>query len=181
MILKKVIHRTNFHNSTVMPFYQLKKQQWLPAHLDDVWDFISSPKNLKKITPDYMGFDITSEDLLDRMYQGMIITYKVSPLLGIKMNWVTEITQVEEGRFFVDEQRVGPYKMWHHQHHIWEKDGGVLMTDIVTYVPPMGFLGAIANKVLIARQLNGIFDYREAVLEEIFSNSTHRRLSEVAL
>lgn len=164
-----------------MPIYQLKKQQWLPARLDDVWDFISSPKNLKKITPEYMGFDITSDALLDYMYPGMIITYKVSPVLGIKMDWVTEITQVEEGRFFVDEQRVGPYKLWHHQHHIWEKDGGVLMTDIVTYVPPLGFLGAIANKLFISKQLNGIFDYREEVLEDFFSSSHRMGVSQVAL
>ena len=164
-----------------MPIYQLKKQQWLPARLDDVWDFISSPKNLKKITPEYMGFDITSEEVLDHMYPGMIITYKVSPVLGVKMDWVTEITQVEEGRFFVDEQRVGPYKMWHHQHHIWEKDGGVLMTDIVTYVPPLGFFGSIANKLFISRQLDGIFDYREEVLEDFFSSSHRMGVSQVAL
>lgn len=164
-----------------MPFYQLKKQQWLPAPIDEVWDFISSPKNLKKITPDYMGFEITSEDLLDHMYPGMIITYKVSPVLGIKMDWVTEISQVEEGRFFVDEQRIGPYKMWHHQHHLWEKDGGVLMTDVITYVPPLGSLGALANKLFITKQLHGIFDYRKEVLDEIFSYSHHRSVSEVAL
>ncbi len=163
-----------------MPFYQLKKQQWLPAHLDEVWDFISSPRNLKKITPDYMGFDITSEDL-GHMYEGMIITYKVSPILSLKMDWVTEITHVEEERFFVDEQRVGPYKLWHHQHHIWEQDGGVLMTDIVTYAPPMGFLGAIANKLFISRQLKGIFDYREHAMEEIFSGADESVVSAVGI
>ena len=131
-----------------MAFYQLREEQFVPATIDDVWDFISSPANLKEITPDYMGFDITSENLPDKMYPGMIISYKVSPLLGIKMTWVTEITQVKEKEFFVDEQRVGPYSMWHHQHHIKSVDGGVLMTDIVTNQPPLGPIGAaIGNAV----------------------------------
>ena len=133
-----------------------------------MWNFISSPANLKKITPDYMGFDITSGDLPEKMYPGMIICYKVSPLLGIKMNWLTEITQVDEKRFFIDEQRVGPYKIWHHQHHIEPIEGGVLMTDIVTYKPPMAFLGSIANTLVIKNKLNEIFDYRRNVLNEIF-------------
>ncbi len=133
-----------------------------------MWNFISSPANLKKITPDYMGFDITSGDLPEKMYPGMIICYKVSPLLGIKMNWLTEITQVDEKRFFIDEQRVGPYKIWHHQHHIEPIEGGVLMTDIVTYQPPMGFLGSISNTLVIKNKLNEIFDYRRNVLNEIF-------------
>ncbi|MBT8229532.1 MAG: SRPBCC family protein, partial [Bacteroidia bacterium] len=92
-----------------MAFYQLNEKQFVPATIDEVWDFISSPANLKEITPDYMGFDITSKDLPEKMYPGMIISYKVSPLLGIKMTWVTEITQVRDKEFFIDEQRVGPY------------------------------------------------------------------------
>jgi len=151
-----------------MGFYQFKQTQKILGNIDDVWNFISSPANLKKITPDYMGFDITSGDLPAKMYAGMIICYKVSPLLGIKMNWLTEITQVEEKRFFIDEQRVGPYKIWHHQHHIEPVEGGVLMTDIVTYQPPMAFLGSIANKLIIRNKLNEIFDYRRNVLNEIF-------------
>ena len=151
-----------------MGFYQLKQTQKIKGTIDDVWNFISSPANLKKITPDYMGFDITSGDLPKKMYPGMIICYKVSPLLGIKMNWLTEITQVDEKRFFIDEQRVGPYKIWHHQHHIEPIEGGVLMTDIVTYQPPMAFLGSIANTLIIRNKLNEIFDYRRNVLNQVF-------------
>lgn len=151
-----------------MGFYQLKQTQKIKGTIDEVWNFIASPANLKKITPDYMGFDITSEDLPEKMYPGMIICYKVSPLLGIKMNWLTEITQVNEKIFFIDEQRIGPYKIWHHQHRIEPIEGGVLMTDIVTYQPPMGFLGSIANKLVIKNKLNEIFDYRKNVLNEIF-------------
>ena len=151
-----------------MGFYQLKQTQKIKGTIDEVWNFIASPANLKKITPDYMGFNITSGDLPEKMYPGMIICYEVSPLLGIKMNWLTEITQVNEKRFFIDEQRVGPYKIWHHQHHIEPIEGGVLMTDIVTYQPPMGFLGSIANALVIKNKLNEIFDYRRNVLNEIF-------------
>ena len=145
-----------------MAFYQLVKEQKIPASINDVWDFISSPRNLKDITPDYMGFDITSRDLPEKMYPGMIITYKVSPVLGIKITWVTEITHVRDKEYFVDEQRIGPYDLWHHQHQIVPVNGGVSMTDIVTYRPTFGFLGKIANK------LKEIFDYRETAIEKRF-------------
>jgi ligand-binding SRPBCC domain-containing protein len=151
-----------------MAFYQLTKKQFVPATMGEVWDFISSPQNLKEITPDYMGFDITSENLPEKMYPGMIISYKVRPLFGIPMTWVTEITQVAEKRYFVDEQRVGPYALWHHQHHIEPYENGVMMTDIVSYKPPLGILGRLANAILIRRQLEGIFAYREKALKKRF-------------
>lgn len=151
-----------------MGFYQLHKTQKIPATIDQVWDFISSPANLKKITPGYMGFNITSKLLSEKMYPGMIISYKVSPVLGIKMTWVTEITQVKEKEYFVDEQRVGPYSMWHHEHKIEPIEGGVLMTDIVSYQPPFGILGSIANSILIKNQLKEIFDYRVTAVEKMF-------------
>lgn len=151
-----------------MAFYQLNKKQFIPATPDEVWDFISNPGNLQLITPDYMGFVITSADPPEKMYPGMIITYTVKPLMGIKMKWVTEITHIEEKRYFVDEQRDGPYSMWHHQHIIEPAEGGVMMRDIVSYKPPMGFLGAIANSLVIRRQLEDIFNYREKILEKRF-------------
>lgn len=150
-----------------MGVYTLKASQKIPASKEEVWDFISSPKNLKEITPDYMGFEIQTE-LPEKMYPGMMIQYKVSPILGIKMTWVTEITHVEHEKFFVDEQRVGPYSMWHHQHHIQEIPGGILMEDIIDYQPPMGLLGDIANSLFIARQLNEIFTYRKQAIEKRF-------------
>ncbi len=151
-----------------MGFYQLKQMQQIPATIDTVWDFISSPANLKKITPEQMGFDITSELHSPKIYAGMIISYKVSPVLGIKMTWVTEITQVKEKDYFVDEQRIGPYAMWHHEHKIEAIEGGVLMTDIVSYQPPFGFIGAIANKLFISNQLRRIFEFRTSAMEKIF-------------
>ena len=151
-----------------MAFYQLLKKQFVPATIEEVWDFISSPKNLKEITPDYMGFDITSENLPDKMYAGMIITYKVRPVAGIPMTWITEITHVEEKRYFVDEQRVGPYALWHHQHIIEPHGNGVMMTDIVSYKPPLGFLGSIANALFIRSRLEVIFAYREKALKKRF-------------
>ena len=151
-----------------MAFYQLHTTQKLPATIQEVWDFISSPANLKEITPPHMGFIVTSNTGSQKMYPGMIITYKVSPLLGIKLDWMTEITHVRDFEYFVDEQRIGPYSIWHHQHKIEPIEGGVLMTDIVTYEPPFGILGAIANTLIIKSQLNQIFDYRTVALEKRF-------------
>ncbi len=150
-----------------MAVHTIKTIQKIPASKEAIWDFISSPKNLKEITPEYMGFEIKG-DLPEKMYPGMMIQYKLSPLLGIKMTWVTEITHVQMGEYFVDEQRVGPYKMWHHQHHIKEIPGGVLMEDIIDYQAPLGFLGDIANILIIKKQLAEIFEYRRIALENRF-------------
>ena len=151
-----------------MAFYQFYKEQKVNAPLTTIWEFISSPDNLKEITPKEMGFEITSQQSPGKMYPGMIISYTVRPLLGIKTTWVTEITQVKEGAYFVDEQRVGPYRIWHHEHMIEEINGGTLMKDIVSYQPPFGFLGALANRLFIRKKLNEIFDYRRIALEKRF-------------
>lgn len=150
-----------------MGFYQFKMQQQVHASLDEVWEFISAPKNLKKITPDHMGFEITNQ-VPAKMYPGMIISYKVSPILGIKMTWVTEITHIKDKEYFVDEQRIGPYVMWHHEHHLIENDEGILMKDIVSYQPPLGILGSMANSIFIKKQLKEIFDYRRKAVDEYF-------------
>ena len=151
-----------------MAFYQFTKQQSFKQPIGQLWDFISNPKNLKKITPDYMGFDITSGELPDEMYEGMIISYKVSPVFGIKTTWVTEITHVKYRKYFIDEQRIGPYKIWHHQHFLESTQSGTLMSDIVSYQPPFGFLGSIANNILIKKKLDEIFNYRLKALCELF-------------
>ena len=151
-----------------MAFYQFEQTQKIPASIDAVWDFVSSPLNLKEITPDYLGFLVTSKNNENKMYPGMIITYKVSPLFGIKLSWMTEITHVKDKEYFVDEQRVGPYSLWHHQHKLQPIEGGVLMTDIVTYQPPFGFVGAIANTLIIKKKLKEIFDYRTIAVEKRF-------------
>lgn len=131
------------------------------------WDFFSSPKNLKTITPDYMGFDVRTE-LPDKMYEGLMIEYRITPLLGIPMNWVTEIKYVHENRFFVDEQRQGPYKIWHHEHHFSEHPDGIEMIDIVSYVVPFGPLGKLVHPWIVRPKLEEIFDYRFKKVEEIF-------------
>ncbi|NMC38907.1 MAG: SRPBCC family protein [Bacteroidales bacterium] len=151
-----------------MAFYQIVKAQKFPVSVSEIWDFISSPVNLKEITPEHMDFVVTSNIGQEKMYAGMIITYKVSPLMGIKMNWMTEITHVRDYEYFVDEQRIGPYALWHHQHKIEPVEGGVLMTDIVTYQPPFGFIGAFANSLIIKNKLHDIFNYRAVALEKRF-------------
>ncbi len=147
--------------------YQLKRKQFVKTDLSTCWDFFSSPQNLKKITPPYMGFNIKYE-LPEKMYEGLMIEYTVKPLLGIPMSWVTEIKTVKDKQFFVDEQRKGPYKMWHHEHHFTEVEGGVEMTDIVSYEIPLGILGRLAHLLFVRKKLVEIFDFRIKMVDEIF-------------
>ncbi|MBC6491732.1 hypothetical protein ACFSQD_11585 [Flavihumibacter stibioxidans] len=151
-----------------MAIYTLKTVQHLPVSLDKAWDFFSSPANLATITPSYMGFEIKSRHHGEKMYPGQIIEYTVKPILGIPLYWMTEITHVEKGKYFVDEQRFGPYSLWHHQHHFREVEGGVEMTDIVHYKIPFYILGDIANALFVRKQLTGIFTYRKKKVEELF-------------
>ena len=148
--------------------YSFKTVQQIPISLDEAWDFFSNPANLATITPDGMGFKTISKFHGDTMYAGQVIEYKVSPVLGIPLYWMTEITHVDDKKYFVDEQRYGPYSMWHHQHHFKVVENGVEMTDIVHYKLPLWFLGDIANILFVKKQLNGIFDYRYKKIEEMF-------------
>jgi len=150
-----------------MKIYRFTKSQLLPITIDKAWDFLSDPKNLKKITPDYMGFNILEKEDT-KMYAGQIIQYIVTPILGIPTKWVTEITHVKDKSYFVDEQRFGPYSLWHHKHFIKEVDGGVEMLDIIDYKIPFGLIGRIANPILVKPKLNEIFDYRKQKLIELF-------------
>jgi len=150
--------------------YSLKTVQQIPISMDKAWNFFSDPKNLKDITPANIGFNIISKYHGDKMYAGQIIEYTVSPVLGIPLYWMTEITHVKDKQYFIDEQRFGPYSLWHHQHHFKEIPSGVEMTDIVHYRLPLWFLGDIANWLLVKRQLKTIFDYRFKKVEELVEN-----------
>ena len=150
-----------------MKIYTLHKKQNLPISVEKAWEFLSSPKNLKTITPDYMGFHILSG--ADRpMFPGQIIQYIVTPVLGIKTKWVTEITHVKDQEYFVDEQRFGPYALWHHKHFIKAIEGGVEMEDIIDYKVPFGILGQTVHPILVKPKLEEIFSYRTQKLEELF-------------
>jgi ligand-binding SRPBCC domain-containing protein len=150
-----------------MKIYTVHTQQKLPITLDKAWDFLSDPKNLQTITPDYMGFKILSGT--DRpMFEGQLIQYIVTPIAGIKMKWVTEITHVRDKEYFVDEQRFGPYALWHHKHFLKEIPGGVLMEDVVDYKVPLGILGQLVHPFMVKPKLDEIFNYREQKLTELF-------------
>lgn len=150
-----------------MKIYTFHRKQKLPITIETAWAFLSNPKNLKTITPDYMSFDILSG--ADRpMFAGQIIQYMVTPILGIKTKWVTEITQVEHQKYFVDEQRFGPYALWHHKHFIKEIDGGVEMEDIIDYKVPLGILGQLVHPILVKPKLKEIFAYRQKKLIELY-------------
>lgn len=151
-----------------MQIHTLKTVQTLGCSLDEAWDFISSPANLKMITPEYMGFEITSEFNREKMFSGMIVRYNVKPVFGLPIRWVTEITHVEEPYYFVDEQRFGPYKFWHHKHFLRETADGVEMTDVVHYALPFGPFGAMVHPILVRPKLEDIFRYRRKILAKIF-------------
>jgi ligand-binding SRPBCC domain-containing protein len=148
--------------------YHLKTIQKIPVSLAEAWDFFSKPKNLAEITPKELDFNIISLYHGEEMYPGQIIEYKVKPLLGIPVYWMTEITHVEKERYFVDEQRFGPYSLWHHQHHFRAIPGGVEMTDIIHYKVPFGFLGDIAQWLVVKKNLQQIFTYRELAVTQRF-------------
>ena len=150
-----------------MKIYTFHRKQKLPISVEKAWEFLSNPANLKTITPKYMSFDILSGNEKP-MYAGQIIQYIVTPILGIKTKWVTEITHVKKNEYFVDEQRFGPYALWHHKHFINEIEGGVEMEDIIDYKIPLGLLGQIAHPILVKPKLEEIFAYRQTELIELF-------------
>nr|WP_295928600.1 SRPBCC family protein [uncultured Dyadobacter sp.] len=149
---------------------ELYFSQLLPIPLDEAWSFFSNPDNLKHITPSHMGFVVTSSHHGNRMYAGQIIRYIVRPLWGLPLKWCTEITHVVDNKYFIDEQRFGPYAFWHHQHHFTEVDGGVLMEDILHYKVAFGFIGRIVDQLIVNREVNAIFAYRKKVLTERFGS-----------
>lgn len=151
-----------------MAAHSIKTVQKIPLSLDKAWDFFSNPANLQTITQETMGVKIISDHHGDTMYAGQIIEYTLRPVLGIPLYWMTEITQVKDREYFIDEQRFGPYSLWHHQHHFKEIPGGVEMTDIVHYKNPLGFLGKLANTLFVRNKLKDIFDYRFKKVEEMF-------------
>jgi len=153
-----------------MKVYKKEWNQFIPRPLDEVWEFFSRPENLNEVTPKKMNFEILSDIANQPMYEGMIINYNVTPLLGIKMRWTTEIQRIKPGKYFVDEQRFGPYAMWHHEHHFEEKDGGVYMKDLLHYALSFGPIGNIANWLIVNNKIEEIFAYRFKAVEERFLN-----------
>lgn len=151
-----------------MKVYKIETVQHINASIAACWNFFSSPQNLQTITPKNMSFEIEDFDG-KRMYPGQIITYTLKPLFGIKINWVTIITVAKENQYFIDEQRFGPYKLWHHKHFFEPVENGTKMTDIVHYVLPFGFLGRIMNRFVVKNKLKSIFDYRHHKIEELFN------------
>jgi len=152
-----------------MKVYTKETVQYVNASVEECWAFFSSPRNLQKITPENMGFQITDFDNKS-MYAGQIIQYKVSPLAGLKLSWMTEITFVKENSYFIDEQRFGPYALWHHKHFFEPTENGTKMTDLVHYALPLGFLGRIMNTLVVKNKLKEIFDYRCVKVDEMFNS-----------
>jgi ligand-binding SRPBCC domain-containing protein len=157
--------------------HRLQSVQKIPAGLETAWRFFSDPKNLLTITPPFLNLKMTNELFGKEVYAGQVMTYKVKPVLGIPLSWMTVITHVEPPKFFVDEQRKGPYKLWHHQHHFKEIDGGVEMTDLVHYRLPAGILGNLAHGIMVKEKLKEIFTYRYFKINELFGDWPNSRLN----
>lgn len=149
--------------------HQLKRQQQLNCDIKTAWKFFSSANNLSEITPKDMNFVVRTQLSNDEIYEGMLIDYYVSPLFGIKLNWQTEITQVNFQESFTDFQKKGPFKLWNHFHEFILNDKGVLMVDTISYELPFGFLGEIVHSLIVKKKLKNIFDYRFKILEETFN------------
>lgn len=150
-----------------MKIYKLHKKQVIPVTIDRAWKFFSDPANLQKITPEDLNFKILT-DQSDKIYLGLIIAYKIHPILGIPVTWVTEITQVREGNYFIDEQRFGPYKFWHHEHIFRTVRGGTEIDDLVYYAMPLWIFGDIVHEVLVKYEIEKIFKFRSDILTKIF-------------
>ena len=151
-----------------MPIHTLEQTQTVTAGLEGCWNFFSDPRNLDRITPPELGFEVTSAPV-PRIHPGLMIQYRVRPLFGIPLNWLSEITHVDEPHCFVDEQRIGPYRIWHHEHRFTDAGNGtVIVHDKVTYVLPFGLLGEIAHPLLVKPQLRRIFDFRNEAVRKIF-------------
>jgi len=145
----------------------LQFEQFLPISLEEAWEFFSSPKNLNKITPRDVKFKIVNE-VPEKMYPGTIIMYAISPFINIQFNWVTEITIIKDHEYFVDEQRKGPYSIWHHEHHFEKVDGGVRMTDKLYYSIGKSIFGWLTGKLFVHKKVVAIFEYRRKQLENMF-------------
>lgn len=149
---------------------EIIRTQIIPVSLAEAWDFFSNPANLNRITPPDMRFRILNKNLPEKIHPGMIINYTVSPLLRIPVSWTTEITQVREPFFFVDEQKSGPFRFWHHQHHFKETGNGVEIMDIVNYAAPLGIIGKLAEMLIVDRKVDSIFTFRKEILESMYKS-----------
>ncbi len=150
--------------------HTLRYSQKLPLSLEECWKFFSCPKNLKIITPEHLGFEILNDQEIDTIYPGRIIHYKIKPILNIPVEWVTEITHIQKPDYFIDEQRIGPYKLWHHEHHFEAIPNGVLMRDVVYYQLFSRFIGRALNSLWVKKEVEAIFAYRKDKLEKLFGS-----------
>ena len=156
-----------------MKIFLISQKQFLPITIDEAWSFFSDPRNLTEITPETMDFKIEYVSGDGSMYPGQLIKYRIKIIRGIRVNWLTEITQVKFQQFFIDEQRFGPYAFWHHQHLFKAVAGGTEMIDEVNYALPLGWLGRIAHALFVGRQLREIFMHRQQVLQKRFKKGLY--------
>lgn len=150
-----------------MKIYTFSQKQKVPISLNQAWEFLSNSDNLSIMTPSYMNFKKISNDNRP-LYSGQIIQYSVTPILGIPVKWVSEITQLKKNDYFVDIQLYGPYNMWHHKHFVKEIEGGVEIEDLIDYKIPLGIIGQLMHPFLVKPKLKEAFEFRKNKLIELF-------------
>jgi ligand-binding SRPBCC domain-containing protein len=155
-----------------MKIYTFKQTQFIPATVDTVWDFFATPENLRHLTPPEVNFEKLLMTGGATMYAGQMIAYKLNPFPFLRVRWTTEITQVVPKKYFIDDQRFGPFALWQHQHFFIEKNGGCEMIDEVSYAIPFGVLGRMVHALLVESQLRKIFQYRAVVVDKIFKTGS---------
>ena len=156
-----------------MKVHCLEREQTLPVSLSEAWEFFSDSNNLDAMTPPDLGFE-TSSGNHELMFQGQIIVHRIQLAPLVSTNWVTEITHVKDREYFIDEQRSGPYRFWHHLHRFEECEQGTKMLDRVHYALPFYPFGDIALP-LVRSKLNHIFDFRKTTLEDRFGSISEER------
>ncbi len=154
-----------------MKLYKLEDKTLINTSMEHCWDFFSNPKNLPIITPEYLSFNIKNE-LPERMYEGLIIEYTVNPIMKVPLTWISEITFMKKPFYFVDEQRFGPYKFWHHQHYFENSSNGIIMKDIVYYSLHFSFIGKLVHSLIVRKKLEHIFQYRKNIIDNLFNEES---------
>jgi len=166
--------KVRLRKEIALKIHRIQQSQFLPLTLDEAWLFFATPKNLEAMTPPFLNFRILS-DVPDVVHSGLMIEYRIRAVFGIPMRWLTEIKHVEKRTRFVDEQRIGPFPFWYHEHRFEAVEGGIVMEDEVHYVMPWSILGGFIHWVFIRRRLLEIFRFRKCYLTERFADSARTK------
>lgn len=147
--------------------HHLRHSIWTPLNIHDAWEFFSNPDNLAKLTPEEYRMSIEFNRSVP-LHEGSVIRIKVKPLPFFTTGWKSIITYINAPHSFTDIQKSGPFKKWNHTHSFVEENDGTRIIDEVEYALPLGPLGKLVHGLFVEKQLNGLFEFREKKLKELF-------------